>query len=64
MMLTGYTIDSYFGIFEADGNAMLMRRGNQRAREAAGGGFSSSASFDLTESSIRSALTHENIMIP
>ena len=26
MMLTSYTIDSDFGVFEADGNAMLMRR--------------------------------------
>ena len=34
-MLTGYTIDSDFGVFEADGNAMFMRRGNQRDREAA-----------------------------
>ena len=63
-MLTGYTIDSAFGVFEADGNAMLMRRGNQLDREAAGGGSSSSASFDLAESSVRSALTRQNIMIP
>jgi hypothetical protein len=64
MMLTSYTIDSDFGVFEAAGNAMLMCHGNLRDREAAGGGFSSSASFDLAESSIRSALTRENIMIP
>jgi hypothetical protein len=35
MMLTDYKIDFAFGVFEADGNAMLMRRGNQRDREAA-----------------------------
>ena len=45
MMLTSYTIDSDFGVFEAGGNVMLMRRVNQRAREAAGGGFSSSATL-------------------
>jgi len=26
MMLTSYTMDSDFGVFEAGGNAMLMRR--------------------------------------
>ena len=54
MMFTSYTIDSDFGVFEGAGNAMLMLRVNQRDREA----------FDPAESSIRSALTRENIMIP
>ena len=54
MMFTSYTIDSDFGVFEPDGNAMLMRRGNQHDGEA----------YDPAESSIRSALTRENIMIP
>ena len=64
-MLTSYTIDSYFGAFEAGGNAMLIRVAEINAPGKLQAVDSRQTEvFDLAESSIRSALTRENIMIP